>query len=221
MRHYPEHLLLPHKAARWRGDYYTFSPAAAHLLSLVSGVERDKIERAKIYGRSIRRPFPWYGRKSYGGITMPAGDGYAITFTGNLFDPDRLGRNYYAWLNIASHEVGHINHIDESNRAADAKYRKLLEAALYSSVPVIFPRSVYRLGAYFAKFAQSYIASGGHDASPLEAQAERRAVVFGDLYKFVSRRYGAGSLTALLRSDKTDEYKISLIDKWWKDYHSA
>ena len=139
MRHYPEHLLLPHKAARWRGDYYTFSPAAAHLLSLVSGVERDKIERAKIYGRSIRRPFPWYGRKSYGGITMPAGDGYAITFTGNLFDPDRLGRNYYAWLNIASHEVGHINHIDESNRAADAKYRKLLEAALYSSVPVISP----------------------------------------------------------------------------------
>ena len=217
---YPRHILTRHTTSWYKSDYYTFTPTVVHLLSLVSGVDKSHIAEAKIYERSISHPYPWYGSESYGGITLPEGDGYAITFTNNLFDDNSLGQDYYAWLNIASHEVGHINHINESNKNADSTYETLLEVSMYSKDPVIMPKNVNRSCSYLATFAFSYIASGGHDASPLEIQAEKGSNVFRNFYKFVNQTYGKNSLENLLKSSNPDEYKINTINQWWKDYES-
>lgn len=175
---YPKHLLQLQKTSWWEMSYYRFTPVAVHLLSLFLGVSKDKIAKTNVYERSALRPYPWYfGKNTYGGITLPEDNGYVITFTNNLFDDSDLGQNYYAWLNIASHEVGHINHIDESNKFADEHYQLLLDASMYSKDPVIIPRSVYRMMSYIGKFAASYIESGSHDASPLEIQAENGSMV--------------------------------------------
>ena len=217
---YPKHLLQLHKTSWWKSDYYTFTPVAVHLLSLVSGVNKNNIAKAKVYERSVSHPYPWYGRESHGGITLPESNGYAITFTNNLFDDKDLGQNYYEWLNIASHEVGHINHVDESNKFADANYQTSLEASMYSKDPVIISKSANRIGSYLTKFAYSYIESGGHDSSPLEKQAEKGSIAFDKFYKFVNHKYGAGSLEKLIKLDKTDKYKINQINIWWKDYEN-
>lgn len=217
---YPKHLLQLHKTSWWKSDYYTFTPVAVHLLSLVSGVNKNNIAKAKVYERSVSHPYPWYGSESYGGITLPEGNGYAITFTNNLFDDNDLGQNYYEWLNIASHEVGHINHIDESNKFADANYQTSREASMYSKDPVIISKSANRIGSYLTKFAYSYIESGGHDSSPLEKQAEKGSIAFDKFNKFVNHKYGAGSLEKLIKSNKTDKYKINQINIWWKDYEN-
>lgn len=217
---YPRHILTRHTTSWYKSDYYTFTPAVVHLLSLVSGVDKSHIAEAKIYERSISHPYPWYGGEYYGGITLPEGDGYAITFTNNLFDDNSLGQNYYAWLDIASHEVGHINHINESNKNADSTYETLLEVSMYSKDPVIMPKNVNRSCSYLATFAFSYIASGGHDASPLEIQADKGSNVFRNFYKFVNHTYGKNSLENLLKSSNPDEYKINTINQWWKDYES-
>ena len=217
---YPKHLLQLHKTSWWKSDYYTFTPVAVHLLSLVSGVNKNNIAKAKVYERSVSHPYPWYGSESYGGITLPEGNGYAITFTNNLFDDNDLGENYYEWLNIASHEVGHINHIDESNKFADANYQTSLEASIYSKDPVIISKSANRIGSYLTKFAYSYIESGGHDFSPLEKQAENGSIVFRNFNKFVNQKYGANSLENLIKSNNTDKYKINKINVWWEDYEN-
>ena len=91
---------------------------------------------------------------------------------------------------------------------------------MYSKDPVIMPKNVNRSCSYLATFAFSYIASGGHDASPLEIQAEKGSNVFRNFYKFVNHTYGKNSLENLLKSSNPDEYKINTINQWWKDYES-
>lgn len=216
---YPEHLLQLQKTSWWESSYYRFTPVAVHLLSLFSGVDKNKIAKTKVYERSVLNPYPWYfSKKTYAAITLPEGNGYAITFTNNLFDDSNLGQNYYAWLNIASHEVGHINHIDESNKSADEDYQLLLDASMYSKDPVIIPRSGYRIISYTGKFAGSYIKSGSHDSSPLEKQAEIGSTEFKNFNNFVSGRYGKNSLLNLVNSKKADKDKIIQINIWWNEY---
>ena len=78
--------------------------------------------------RGVSNPYPWYfGKGRYGGITLPEGNHAAITYTNSLFDDSEFGQNYYEWLDISSHEVGHINHIKASNKIADKQYELLLK----------------------------------------------------------------------------------------------
>lgn len=91
---------------------------------------------------------------------------------------------------------------------------------MYSKDPVIISKSANRTGSYLTKFAYSYIESGGHDSSPLEKQAENGAIVFRKFNKFVNLKYGADSLENLIKSNKTDKYKINQINIWWKDYEN-
>jgi len=117
---FPKKLLKLHKTFFWQKDYYTFTQPMAHVLSLVSDVNEQDIKNTRIYKRGISKPYPWYfGKDTYGGITLPEGNDAAITYTNNLFDDSKFGQDYYAWLNISSHEVGHINHIKASNKIAD------------------------------------------------------------------------------------------------------
>lgn len=125
------------------------------------------------------------------------------------------------WLAIASHEVGHIKHIIQSNKLADQLYLTLLKARENSNGSAIVPsKDEYRLQYYVGMFADSYIKAGSHDGSTLEHEAERGRAIFYDFSKFLSKnkKYGSGFLRNLFHSKRSDLYKIGIIDKIWKEY---
>ena len=216
---FPKKLLKLHKTFFWQKDYYTFTQPMAHILSLVSGVNEQDIKKTRIYERGISNPYPWYfGKDTYGGITLPKGNDAAIIYTNNLFDDSELGQDYYAWLNISSHEVGHINHIKASNKIADKNYELLLRTSAYAQEMYVPSLDTYRTNSYIGKFASSYLKHGGHDGSPLEMQAEKGTKSFNRFNNFVNKKYGHNSLINLLKSEKSDMQKIQQIDKYWNEY---
>ena len=130
---FPKQLIKLHKTFFWQKDYYTFTQPMAHVLSLVSSVNEQDIKNTRIYVRGVSNPYPWYfGKDTYAGITLPEGNHAAITYTNSLFDDSEFGQNYYVWLDISSHEVGHINHIKASNKIADKQYELLLKTSMYA-----------------------------------------------------------------------------------------
>lgn len=197
----------------------TFTKPAAHLLSLVSGVKEESIQNMYVYEREMSHPYPWYSNDSYGGITLPHGNTYETIYTNNLFDDDDHGKNIYDWLAIASHEVGHINHINASNKTADASYQNQIKASKLAHGRFSpQPKAQLRLQTYISTFIGSYIKSGGHDDSPLECQAEQGAVTFKNFYKFMNLKYGKNALEKLFNSKATDKEKVAKIDSYWKEY---
>ncbi len=186
---FPKQLIKLHKTFFLQKDYYTFTQPMAHVLSLVSSVNEQDIKNTRIYVRGVSNPYPWYfGKDTYGGITLPEGNHVAITYTNNLFDDSEFWQNYYAWLDISSHEVGHINHIKASNKIADKQYELLLKTSMYTK--------------------DMYVPS-------LETH---RTNSFNRFNKFVNKKYGNNSLINLLKSDISDTKKIQQIDKYWNEY---
>lgn len=99
------------------------------------------------------------------------------------------------WLAIASHEVGHIKHIIQSNKLADQLYLTLLKARENSNGSAIVPsKDEYRLQYYVGMFADSYIKAGSHDGSTIEHEAERERAIFYDFCKFLSKNKKYGSV---------------------------
>ena len=103
-----------------KGEHsYRITAPAAVLLSLVSGVNINHIITTHICERSVLFPFPFY-KSSNGGGAITLGDMYhkaQITLTNNYFEDDPslynnhgYGKNTSEWLQILSHEVGHLNH---------------------------------------------------------------------------------------------------------------
>ena len=216
---YPTALLQIHKTVWYKSNYYTFTKPAAHLLSLVSGVKEESIQNMYVYERGMSHPYPWYSNDSYGGITLPHGNTYETIYTNNLFDDDDHGKNIYDWLLIASHEVGHINHINASNKTADASYQNQIKASKLAHGRFSpQPKAQLRLQTYISTFIGSYIKSGGHDDSPLERQAEQGAVTFDNFYEFMNLKYGKNALEKLFNSKATDKEKVAKIDSYWKEY---
>jgi hypothetical protein len=177
-----------------------------------------------IYERSLTHPCPYYDfldKTDFGGVTLPHGNSFETTYTSNLFDDNKFGQSIMDWLAIASHEVGHIKHIIQSNKSADQIYLSLLKAKESSSGRAIVPsKDEYRLQHYVGMFANSYIKAGSHNGSTLEHEAERGRAVFSDLNKFLSgnKKYGSGYLKNLFSSKRSDSYKIGIINKIWKEY---
>ena len=223
---YPTSVLKLHKTGWWifSRSYYTFTPPAAHLLSLVSGINEKHIKGMSIYERSLSHPWPYYDfldKTDFGGVTLPHGNSFETTYTSNLFDDEKFGQSVMDWLAIASHEVGHIKHIIQSNKLADQIYLTLLKARENSNGRAIVPsKDEYRLQYYVGMFADSYIKAGSHDGSTLEHEAERGRAIFYDFSKFLSKnkKYGSGFLRNLFHSKRSDSYKIGIIDKIWKEY---
>ncbi|SUB93916.1 Cell wall-associated polypeptide CWBP200 [Prevotella denticola] len=223
---YPTSVLKLHKTGWWifSRSYYTFTPPAAHLLSLVSGINEKHIKGMSIYERSLSHPWPYYDfldKTDFGGVTLPHGNSFETTYTSNLFDDEKFGQSVMDWLAIASHEVGHIKHIIQSNKLEDQIYLTLLKARENSNGRAIVPsKDEYRLQYYVGMFADSYIKAGSHDGSTLEHEAERGRAIFYDFSKFLSKnkKYGSGFLRNLFHSKRSDSYKIGIIDKIWKEY---
>ena len=191
--------LFPKPVLRKNQDgTFSFKPAAAHLLSLVSGVNESIIANTVIQVRAPGQYRPGYNAyKGGGAITMGLTSLTAnITYTENYFedDPTRYNNNGYGqdvmeWLFLSSHEVGHIPQIDEKK-------------GFFGYVTSIL--------AEYCKF--------GHKDAPMEQEAEYGFEMLTLFNNFINKNYEKGGLEKLLRSNRSQEQIIKIIDKWWGEF---
>ena len=195
---YPKGVLIYHKTCFYRADYYTFTRPAAHLLSLVTNVREEYILGVNVMEKGLGREYPFYNpNKGGGGITIGSNPyNTTMTFTKNFFSDDAdsynghgYGQNIFTWLNIISHEVTHINHIEK----ADGKFK------------------------YLTHFIVQYL-KYGHDATPEEQEADKNRETFVKFNHFLNKKHGANCIQDLLNSDVSDGQKVFTIDDWWKEY---
>lgn len=187
---YPRPVLVYNEAT----NTYRFTNAAAHLLSLVSGVDKRQIQNAVVQPRAIGQYRPWYSAKGGGGaMTLGGPNYYTITYTENWFEDDAskydnsgYGQNTMAWLRLSSHEVGHIPQI----------YRE------------------GSLGSYAMEFLSQYTDAGNHDGAPYEQEADTGRNVFNDFNNFINDTYGKNSLENLFNNN-TENVITKRLDKWW------
>ena len=195
------HFLISHKSTPfYRADYYTLNPATCRLLSLVSGVSETYIKKAQIIKRGFGHYYPTYSSNKGGGaITLGnTPNNVSISFTPNYFEDNKekykghgYGQDFYQWMTLLSHEVGHIKHIKESSHEV----------------------------TYIGGFLYDYM-KYGHDETPREKDADQGYNKFLDFYKYTNESYGKYSLDKLFKSDKSDKQKIQIINQWWNEYEN-
>jgi RHS repeat-associated protein len=192
---YPKPILIFNQAT----NTYRYTNAASHLLSLVSGVDKRKIQNAIIQPRAIGQYRPFYSSNKGGGaITLGATNYHTITYTENFFEDNAskyeghgYGQDIYRWLSLSSHEVGHIEQID-------------------------------REGGFFAytfEFIKQYGSAGNHDGAEYEKEADIGQKVFGQFNSFIDETYGKNSLTKLFQNN-VDPVIVKRLDKWWGEFES-
>ena len=199
---YPSAILKYDALAFPHGGGYRLTSPAAHLLSMVSGVKESYISNSIIVERGVGHYVPWYSSKKGGGaITL----GYSsnssnIILTQNYFednasayDNNGYGQNISEWLDILSHEVGHIPQIDKNGGMIGYVSNAMLE----------------------------YMKSAGHDAAPSEKEADIGRTQYRRFNAFVSNKYGENAIPELLSSHKSDKQKILTLDKWWNEYEKS
>ena len=182
-----------------KGKGYRYSPLMISLLSKVSNVSPNIIAHTKIESRSYRKYIPFYvASKGGGAITLGNQNWQTITFTENFFSTDQslynnraYANDMQSWLRMSSHEVGHLAHTH--------RYKSFI--------------------IYLLVFAYQYIRYG-HDAAPLEIEAE---IGTSELYRFDNfmrrNNYSNGTIS-LLTSDKTEAEKILALDELWNLFQS-
>ena len=196
---YPKSILNYNPSIGLHGGY-KLKQSAAHLLSLVSGVSQELIANTVIQKRAAGQYRPWYSCNSGGGAITAGTRSYTtITFTENWFEdnPNKYEGNGYgldvmSWLDLLSHEVGHLPQIKRKGG--------------------LFP--------YLLSFAKEYI-QYGHDNAPSEIEADKGFSEFKSFEKFVSANYGNTAMKDLFESDLSEQNKTSTIDKWWNEYKNS
>ena len=177
---------------------YSFNRVASHLLSLVSGINESIIANTVIKESYPGQYRPGYSANKGGGaITLGTTSRTAnITYTENyfednptLFNGHGYGQDIMGWLSLSSHEVGHIPQIDKAG-------------GFFNYVTSILTE--------YAKF--------GHDKAPSEIEAEQGTTKFNQFNDFIDKNYEKGGLEKLLKSNRTQDRKIEIIDKWWSEF---
>gem|GEM_PF-666492 len=199
---YPRAILKYDANAFPHGGGYRLTSPATHLLSLVSGVKESYIANAIIVKRGLGHYVPFYSsRKGGGAITL----GYSsnksnIILTQNYFEDDAsaynnngYGQNISEWLDILSHEVGHIPQIDKNGG----------------------------MRGYVSNAVIEYIKSSGHDEAPSEKEADIGQTQYRRFNAFISSKYGENAISELLSSRCSDKQKVQTIDKWWNEYKKS
>jgi hypothetical protein len=188
---------------------YKLKPSAIHLLSLVSNVSPNIIENTFIQKRGKGHFYPFWVpfiaegyAPSAGGGALTLGDNRfnsSITFTPNWFTDDTniypksaKGNNPNLWLDILSHEVGHIPQTERHENMWHYLLKMLMEYALY----------------------------GGHDNAPMEKEADIGTDNYREFKTFVDKLHynKKNNLVNLLKSNKSEKEKIETINKWWKSF---
>ena len=199
---YPRAILKYDAQAFPHGGGYWLTPSAVHLLSLVSGVKESYIANSIIVKRGFGHYVPWYSSKKGGGGITLGHNSYCsnIILTENYFEDDAsaynnhgYGQNISEWLDILSHEVGHIPQIDKNGGMT----RYVLNAMV------------------------EYLQSAGHDTAPSEIEADIGQNQYRKFCAFVSQKYGEEAIPELFSSHISDKRKIQTIDKWWNEYNNS
>jgi RHS repeat-associated protein len=177
---------------------YNFTKPAIHVLYLTTGVDKRLLETVVVQPRSLGQYRPLYDAdEGGGGITVGDGSYNTITYTENYFENNSskykgngYGMNVGEWLDISSHEVGHLTQIAR-------------EGGLVS---------------YLSEFVKQYTVSGDHDGAPYEKEADVGQDNFRGFNRFVDNYIGKGELNKLFNLNISDEAKISKIDIWHSVY---
>lgn len=74
--------------------------------------------------------------------------------------------------------------------------------------------------SYIFSFIGDYF-KYGHDNTLREIEADKGSEVFNEFYNFTINTNGYNALEELFNSNKTEELKIQIIDKWWKEYEAS
>lgn len=181
---------------------YNFTKSATHLLSLVSGVDKNIISGTVVQERKIGQLRPFYDSNEGGGaITVGTKDYKTITYTENFFADNKesyngngYGRNIKSWLSLSSHEVGHLPQIDKAGGVI----------------------------SYLTEFIGQYAKAGEHDSAPNEKEADKGSTNFGEFYNFVSSEYGKESIEQLFNNSKlSEETRIDRINLWWQKFEET
>ncbi len=193
---YPLPILVYNKAS----NSYHLTNAASHLLSLVSGIDKRKIQNAEIKMRGAGHYVPFYIANDGGGaITLGRPAYQAIYYTENWFDDNKrsfnnhgYGQDINRWLRHLSHEVGHLDQID-------------LEGGLTS---------------YSLEMLMQFTSVGfNHDSAPYEQQADIGQNEFIAFNSFIALNYGENSLADLFTKHK-DTAIVNTINNWWSAYET-
>lgn len=195
---YNKYILKPINNSQEFGPYH-FTDSVAHLLGLLSGVDKKRIKKTKIYQRSLFRYLPWYKAINGGGaITLASQSRSSITFTENFFSSDKTKYNHkaylnniFSWLRLASHEVGHIQH--------GVRYKFFLY--------------------YLIVFGFQYLRYG-HDNAPLEKEADIGSQNFIALVAFCNSKYKANIINDILSQPISEDKKIILINDIWSTFQN-
>lgn len=179
---------------------YNFKPAAAHLLSLVSGVDIGLIKNARVISRGgFGALAPTYSTSTGGGaITVGDRNAMSIFITENYFSADRseYGKHAYGydvneWMDIASHEVKHLQQIDSRNNS----------------------QTIYLL-----KFIMEYARAKGHDGAASEIEADRGRDLYNEFNSYVKRNITEVGLEGVLTSTLTEGEKIKEINNYAQQF---
>jgi hypothetical protein len=181
---------------------YQFTKSAVHLLSLVSGVDKNSIQSTTLK----------FEKSSLGDGGLTTGDN---SKSGTITYYNQRA-NSPGFLKLSTHEVGHLPQLDTYGGAKHVA----------RSIGAYLVEAIINLDAINEvddpKTGKSGYQTIIHDSSPLEQQAEVGAGIFRDFSKFVDKHYSKGKsnmIQKLFNNKKNnDTVIIRKLDRWWNTY---
>ncbi len=184
---------------------YRFTAPVIHLLSLVSGVSEERISQA-----NLKKNSDVIVANKQGALTTVD----RIAYTNEYFNASKDQKENFAygqdnltavynWLDISSHEVGHLPQADKYGKTNAGKITYLLS----------FGKD------YIAGYLKYKDMNQAHNNTPREQEAEKGTTEFEAFNEFANKEFGDNAVAKLLMNNKlTDKQKVEKIDTYWKAY---
>ena len=180
------------------GGYY-FTPAAAHLLHLVSGVNEQQILYANVI---FEETGILNGSIGTAGSSLTAGKDpdhaiithYYYNFKNNMTYRETNGAFFYEFMERNAHEVGHIPQL---------KGTRHLVGSVYQYLRNILSGQNWHDGSYSTK----------------EKEADKGAITFRKFSAFIDKNYKKKGLEKLFKNkNNLQDQIIERLDQWWKAF---
>ena len=180
------------------GGYY-FTPAAAHLLHLVSGVNEQQILYANVI---FEETGILNGSIGTAGSSLTAGKDpdhaiithYYYNLKNNMTYRETNGAFFYEFMERNAHEVGHIPQL---------KGTRHLVGSVYQYLRNILSGQNWHDGSYSTK----------------EKEADKGAITFRKFSAFIDKNYKKKGLEKLFKNkNNLQDQIIERLDQWWKAF---
>ena len=180
------------------GGYY-FTPAAAHLLHLVSGVNEQQILYANVI---FEETGILNGSIGTAGSSLTAGKDpdhaiithYYYNFKNNMTYRETNGAFFYEFTERNAHEVGHIPQL---------KGTRHLVGSVYQYLRNILSGQNWHDGSYSTK----------------EKEADKGTITFRKFSAFIDKNYKKKGLEKLFKNKNNfQDQIIERLDQWWKAF---